>query len=86
MGGAGHVARIGVVRKALENPEGKRSLGRPRLRLGNNIITDLEKKQCGLDVSGHWVVRMSTITNFVNLLISRVTISFSQTTMLHGVS
>ena len=39
---AGHVARMGVVRK----PEGKRPLGRPRRRWVDNIRMDLQEVGC----------------------------------------
>ena len=44
---AGHVARVGegrdVHRVLVRKPEGKRSLGRPRRRWGNNIKMDLQE-------------------------------------------
>jgi len=47
MGGAGHVAcmgdRRGVCRVLVGNPEGKRSLGRPRRRWEDNIKMVLQK-------------------------------------------
>jgi hypothetical protein len=43
---AGHVARMGdgrgIYRVLLERPEGKRPLGRPRLRWEDNIKMDLK--------------------------------------------
>jgi len=48
---AGHVARMGeergVYRVLVGKPEGKRSLGRPRCRLVDNIRTDLQEEGCG---------------------------------------
>jgi hypothetical protein len=47
----GHVERIGegrdLCRVLVENPEGKRPLGRPRLRWEDNIKMDLKKLGCG---------------------------------------
>jgi hypothetical protein len=56
MGRGGHVARM-VERTNTYNilvgePEGKRPIGRPRRRLGDNIRMDLREIGCGLDVSG----------------------------------
>jgi len=46
-----HVARMGeesgVYRVLVGKPEGKRSLGRPRLRWVDNIRTDLQELGCG---------------------------------------
>ena len=48
---AGHVARVGgrrdVYRVLLGKPEGKRPLGRPRRKWGDNIKMDLQKVGCG---------------------------------------
>ena len=48
---AGHVARMGeesgVIRVLVRKPEGKRPLGKPRRRWGDNIRTDLEEVGCG---------------------------------------
>jgi hypothetical protein len=48
---AGHVARLGegrgVYRDLVGQPEGKRLLGRPRLRWENNIKMDLQELECG---------------------------------------
>jgi hypothetical protein len=53
---AGHVARMGEMRGAYNilvgRPEGRRPLGRPRLRWEDNIKVDLreiEFGECGLD-------------------------------------
>jgi hypothetical protein len=47
----GHVACMregrGVHRVLMGRPEGKRPLGRPRRRWGDNIITDLQQVGCG---------------------------------------
>jgi len=37
----------GVYRFLVGKPEGKRPLGRPRCRWGDNIRTDLQKVGCG---------------------------------------
>ena len=51
MRGAGHVARMGeergVYRVLVGKPEGKRPLGRPRLRWVDNIRKDLQEVGCG---------------------------------------
>jgi hypothetical protein len=48
---AGHVARMGerrgVHRVLVGKPEGKRPLGRPRRRWGDNIRMDLQEVGCG---------------------------------------
>ena len=48
---AGHVARMGeergVYRALVRKPEGKRPVGRPRRRWGDNIRTDLQEVECG---------------------------------------
>jgi len=48
---AGHVARMGersgVYRVLMGKPEGKRPVGRPRLRWEDNIKMDLEEVGCG---------------------------------------
>jgi hypothetical protein len=47
----GHIARMGekreVYRVLVGNPEGKRPLGRPRLRLEGNIKMELQEVGCG---------------------------------------
>ena len=49
---AGHVALMretrGVYRVLVGKPEGKRQLGRPRLRWENNIKMDLQDVRCGI--------------------------------------
>ena len=51
MGWAGHVARMGeekgVYRVLVGKPEGRRILGRPRLRWVDNIRMDLQEVGCG---------------------------------------
>jgi len=48
---AGHVAHMGedrgVYRVLVGKPEGRRPLGRPRRRWGDNIRTDLQEVRCG---------------------------------------
>jgi len=48
---SGHVARMGeergVYRDLVGKPEGRRPLGRPRHRWGDNIRTDLQEVGCG---------------------------------------
>ena len=48
---AGHVARMGegrdMYRVLMGKPEGKRPLGRPRLRWEDNIKMDLQEVGCG---------------------------------------
>jgi hypothetical protein len=50
---AGHVSRMvegrGVYRVLVGKPEGKRPLGRPRLRWEDNIRMDLQEVRCGCD-------------------------------------
>jgi len=50
-GWAGHIARMGekrgVYRVLVVKPEGKRPLGRPRRRWGDNIKMDLQEVGCG---------------------------------------
>jgi hypothetical protein len=57
---AGHVARMGedrgVHRVLVEMPEGKRTLGRPRLRREDNINMDLQEVGGG---RGDWMERPS---------------------------
>jgi len=48
---AGHIAHIGerggIYKVLLGKPEGKRPLGRPRLRWEDNIKMDLQEVGCG---------------------------------------
>jgi hypothetical protein len=48
MGGAcsAYGEERGVCRVLVENPEGKRPLGRPRRRWEDNIIMDLQEVEC----------------------------------------
>jgi hypothetical protein len=67
---AGHVARMGEKRNAYRilvgNPEGKRPLGRPRLRWVNNIKMDLrEIRWDGMDWDrAQWRALVSAVMNF----------------------
>jgi len=51
---AGHVASMGgrrsVYRVLVEKPEGKRPIGRPKLRREVNVMMDLQEVECGLMV------------------------------------
>jgi hypothetical protein len=73
-----------LVRKS----ERKRTLGRPRCKLEENIRNGVER--CGLDASGSENGLTDTITVFrvpekaENFLTSWVTISFSRRTLLRG--
>jgi len=71
---AGHVARMGeergVYRILVRKPEGKRPLGRPRLRWVDNIRMDLQEVGCGyMDWIGlaqdrdRWRTPVSTVMN-----------------------
>jgi len=55
---AGHVARMGarrgVYRVLVGKPEGKRPLGRPRLRWEDNIKMDLQEVGCGVWTGSSW--------------------------------
>jgi len=55
---AGHVARVGerrgIYRVLVGKPEGKKSLGRPRLRWEDNIKKDLEEGGCGAWTGSNW--------------------------------
>jgi len=51
--------RRGVIRILVEKPEGKRQLGRPRRRWGDNIKTDLQEVECG-SCTGSSVLRIGT--------------------------
>jgi hypothetical protein len=67
-----HVWRKGVVYSVLvEKPEGKRPLGRPRLRWEDNIKMDLQKvgRGCGdwMELAqdrDRWRALVSTVMNF----------------------
>jgi len=55
---AGHVVRMGeergVYRVLVGKPEGRRPLGRPRLRWVDNIRMDLHKMGCGVRTGLGW--------------------------------
>ena len=56
---AGHVARMGedrgVQRVLVGKPEGKRPLGRPRLRLEDNIKMDLQEVEGVVGTGWSWL-------------------------------
>ena len=100
---AGHVARMGegrgVHRVLVGKPEGKRPLGRPRLRCEDNIKLDLQKVGVGC---GDWMelaqdrercrALVSTVRNLrvpkmrgISWLAAEP-VSFSRRTLLHEVS
>ena len=100
---AGHVARMGEERGAYRvlvgKPEGKRPLGRPRLRWVDNIRRDLQEVGCGyVDWIGlaqdrdRWRTLVSMVMNLRipwnagNFLTSCKPVSFSRRTLHHGVS
>ena len=71
---AGHVARLrqgrGVYRVLMGKPEGKRPLGRPRRRWGDNIKTDLQEVGGGYEDwmelaqdRDRWRALVSTVMN-----------------------
>jgi len=71
---AGHVASMdeerGLYRVLMGKPEGRRSLGKPRLRWVDNIRTDLQEVVCGyMDWIGlaqdrdRWRTLLSAIMN-----------------------
>jgi len=47
--------RRGVYRVLVGKPEGKRPLGRPRRRWGNNIEMDLQELGCGVWTGSGWI-------------------------------
>ena len=72
---AGHVARIGekrgVYRVLVGKPEGKRPLGRPMRRLGDNIKMDLQEVGCGsmdwielAEDRDKWQALVNSVINF----------------------
>jgi hypothetical protein len=71
---AGHVARMGdgrgVYRVLVGKPEGKRPLGRPRRRWGDNVRMDLQEVGCGredwiglADDRDRWRALVSAVRN-----------------------
>jgi hypothetical protein len=99
---ARHVARIGegrgVYRVLVRKPEGKRPLGRPRLRWDDNIKMDLQEVGCGsmdwieLDQDrDRWRVLVSAVINLWvplcpgNFLTNYKPVSFSRRTLLHEI-
>ena len=101
--GVGHVARMGeeraVYRFLLGKTEGKRPLGRPRLRWVDNIRMDLQEVVCGYmdwivwdQDRDSWRTLVSAVMNprvpwnAGNFLTSCKPVSFSRRTLHHGVS
>jgi hypothetical protein len=89
----------GVYRVLVGKPEGKRPLGRTRLRWEDNIRMDLQEVGCGgMDWIGlaqdreSWRVLVNAVmylrapSNAGNFLTSYKPVSFSRRTLLHGVS
>jgi hypothetical protein len=73
MGGAcsAHGERRGVYRVLVGKPEGKRPLGRPRLRWEDNIRIDLQEVGCGgmdwiglAQDRGRWRALVNAVMNF----------------------
>jgi hypothetical protein len=98
-----HVARMGegrgVYRILVGKPEGKRPLGRPRCRWGENIKMDLQYVVCGgadwIELAqdrDRWrafvnaVMKVRVPYNAGNFLTSCKPVSFSRRTLLQGVS
>jgi len=98
----GHVTRMGegrgVYRVLVGKPEGKRPMGRPRLRWGDNIKMDLHEVGCGgmdwIELAqdrGGWralgnaVINLRVPQNAGNFLTSCKPVSFSRRTLLHEV-
>ena len=100
---ARHVARMGeekgVYRVLVGKPEGRRPLGRPRLRWVDNIRMDLQEVGCGymdwirlVQDRDRWRTLVSAVMNLLvpwnvgNFLTSCKPVSFSRRTPHHGVS
>ena len=100
---AGNVARIGegrgLYRVLVGKPEGKRPLGRPRLRWEDNIKMDLQEEGCNCmdwvelaQDRDRWRALVNAVMNLRvpynpgNFLTSSRQVSFSRRTLLHGVS
>ena len=92
---AGHVVRMGekrgVYRVLVGKPEGRRPLGRPRLRWVDNNRTDLHEVGCGYmdwirlaQDRDRWRTLVSAVMNL--RLTSCKPVSFSRRTLHHGVS
>ena len=89
----------GLYRVLVGKLEGKRPLGRPRRRWGDNIMMDLQEVDCGYmdwiglaQDRGRWRKLVSAVMNLRipwnagNLLTSCKPVSFSRGTLNHGVS
>ena len=89
----------GVYRVLVGKPEGRRPLGKPRRRWGDNIRTDLQEVGCVyMDWIGlardrdRWRTLVSAVMNLRvprnagNFLTSCRPVSFSRRTLHHGVS
>ena len=91
--------RKGAYRVLVRKPEGKRPLGRPRLRWEDNIKIDLQKVGCGgldwIELAqdrDRWRDLVKAAMNFRvpknagNFLTSCKPVNFSRRPLLHGVS
>jgi hypothetical protein len=99
---AGHVARMGDKRGAyrvlMGNTEGKRPLGRPRRRWEDDIKMDIQELGSGAWTGLVWlsrgtggsscnaVMNLPVPYNAGNFLTNLKPVSFSRSTLLHGVS
>jgi hypothetical protein len=88
-----------VYRVLVGKPEGKRPLGRPRCRWGENLRLDLQEVGCGcVDCIGlvqdtdRWLALVNAVMNLQvpynvgNFVTSCKPVSFSRRTLLHGVN